>query len=122
MKNLLLLCLLFSLSSCFLFQEKGIVFNIENTSGSPITKVTISTSENLDSITFDKIDPNDYRQDFLSMKNNTLDGSYTLSFIREDGSLTTENLGYYTNGGPLERWIRFKITHDTTLVQFGDFN
>lgn len=121
MKKLLLLTLLAVISSCFLFQEKGIVFKIENTSDTTIINVKVSTSENLDSITFDNIVPNDYREDFLSMGNNKTDGSYTLSYTREDGSAVEENKGYYTNGGVMESWVRFEITNDSTLVKFGEF-
>ncbi|AZQ57867.1 hypothetical protein EJ994_03250 [Maribacter sp. MJ134] len=121
MKKLLLLSLLITLSSCFLFQDKGIVFKIENTSDYPVTNIKISTSEHLDSITFDEIAPKDYREDFLSMKNNKSDGHYTLSFTREDGTTVNENHGYYTHGGSLENWIHFEIQNDTTVVRYGDF-
>ncbi len=121
MKKLLLLSLLITLSSCFLLQDKGIVFKIENTSDYPVTDTKISTSEHLDSITFDEIAPKDYREDFLSMKNNKSDGHYTLSFTREDGTTVNENHGYYTNGGSLESWIHFEIQNDTTVVRYGYF-
>ncbi|PIB30637.1 hypothetical protein BFP77_04010 [Maribacter sp. 4U21] len=121
MKKLLLLCLFLSLSSCFLLQDKGIVFKVENTSDYPVTNIKIFTSEHLDSINFDEIAPKDYREDFLSMKNNKSDGHYTLSFIRKDGTTVNENHGYYTNGGSIESWIHFAIQNDTTLVRFGDF-
>jgi hypothetical protein len=122
MKKLLFLTLTLTLSSCFQFQEKDTVFKVENTSDTAVTNLTITTSENLDSITFKSIASNDYIEDFLSMKNNRLDGSYTLSYMREDGSLVNENYRYYTNGGSSEPWIRFEIRNDTTVVNFGDFN
>lgn len=121
MKKLLLLALLLTLSSCFLFQDKGIVFEIENTSDFPITNVKFSTSENLGSITFDKIAPKDYREDFLSMKHHKKDGAFTLSYVRSNGELVQENHGYYTNGSSLESWIRFEITNDSTVMKLGDF-
>lgn len=121
MKKLLFLTLLLTLSSCFQFQQRGILLKIENTSDYPITHIKVTTSEHLDSITFDKIAPKDYREDFLNMKNNTSDGHYILSYTRQDGSTATENHGYYTNGGSLESWIRFEITNDTTLTKFGNF-
>lgn len=98
------------------------MFKIENTSDTTITNVNISTSENLDSITFKSIAPKDYREDFLSMKHNRLDGSYTLSYTKGNGTVVNENYGYYTNGGSLESWVRFEIRKDTTVVKFGEFN
>ncbi|WP_396637546.1 hypothetical protein [Maribacter sp. R77961] len=121
MKKVILFVYLLTLSSCFLFKDKGVLLKIENVSDHPVTHIKISTSENLDSITFDEIAPKDYREDFLNMKNNKLDGHYTLSYIRQDGSTVTENHGYYTNGGALDSWIRFEIQNDTTFVNYGDF-
>ncbi len=86
-----------------------------------MTNLKIATSEDLDSIVFDKIASKDYREGFLSMKQNTSDGHYTLTYSRSDGKVVKENHGYYTNGGATESWIRFEITNDSTLVKFGEF-
>ena len=117
----LLILILILFNSCNLIQEKGIDFKIINNSDSQISNVKISTSENLDSITFEEIVPKDYREDFLSMKQNKVDGHYTLSYTRQDDTTVNENHGYYTNGGSLESWICFEIQNDTTLVKYGNF-
>ncbi len=121
MKKVLLLFLFIGLTSCFLFQENGIIFKIENNSDFPITNIKFTTTKNLDSITFDKISPNDFREDFLSMKHKTSDGSYTLSYIQKDSSIVETGTGYYTNGGSMDSWIRFEINNDTTTAKFGTF-
>lgn len=121
MKKLPFLLILILFNSCNLIQEKGIDFKIINNSDSQISNVKISTSENLDSITFEEIVPKDYREDFLSMKQNKVDGHYTLSYTRQDDTTVNENHGYYTNGGSLESWICFEIQNDTTLVKYGNF-
>ncbi|GMN09227.1 hypothetical protein MTsPCn9_03170 [Croceitalea sp. MTPC9] len=121
MKKLLLLCILLFLSSCFLFQEKGIDYKVINNSSYTITNVKISTSEHLDSVTYDSIAPNESREGFLSMKNNKSDGSYMLSYTKADGNIVAEEAGYYTNGSALDDWIRFEVTNDTTRITFGKF-
>lgn len=119
-KSLIFLCLVL-LSSCFLLQEKGIDFKVVNNSDVAITKVKISTSENLDSIIYTNISVNESREGFLSMKNNKKDGSYTITYTKADGNVVKESAGYYTNGGSLDSWIRFEIKNDTTLIKLGDF-
>jgi len=116
----LLILILILFNSCNLIQEKGIDFKIINNSDSQISNVKISASD-LDSITFDSTAAKDYREDFLSMKQNKVDGHYTLSYTRQDDTTVNENHGYYTNGGSLESWIRFEIQNDTTLVKYGNF-
>lgn len=119
MKKLLFLLSFVGSTSCIGFQEKGIPFKIINNSESAITGVKIATSENLDSITFEYIAKHDSREGFLSMKNNTTDGSYTLAFRDKDGNIKGISSGYYTNGNSLNSYIRFEIQDDTTLSNLG---
>ena len=121
MKKVSALILLAFLTSCSLFQEKGIDFKIVNTTSPTIKNVKISTSENLDTIKFNSIPPNYSKEGFLSMKHNKIDGSYTLSFERQNGNSKEIGYGYYSNGSPLQEWMRFEITNDSTLVKFGEF-
>ena len=67
---------------------------------------------------FDKIKPNQSVADFLSMKNNKHDGSYTLEFTRFNGIKESRGFGYYTNGGALDRWVEFEIQNDTITRKF----
>ncbi|MFS4468042.1 hypothetical protein [Maribacter sp. 2210JD10-5] len=121
MKKVKFIIILVSLCSCSIFQEKGITFKITNSADFPITGVKISTSENLESVSFDSIQKNESQEGFLSMKNNKMDGSYTLSYTHRDGSTKKISSGYYTNGTVLDSYIRFEITNDSALVKFGEF-
>lgn len=121
MKKTIFLFFLFIITSCNLFRHKGIDFKIANNTFAPITEVKISTTENLDSTTFDNIGENKSREGFLSMKHNKIDGAYIIEYTREDGNKIESTVGYYTNGTPLNNWIRFEIKSDTTLVNFGDY-
>ena len=121
MKKIIVLCLITLSVSCHLLQEKGIAFKITNSAEFPITDVKISTSENLESVTFASIQKNESQEGFLSMKDNKMDGDYTLSYTRKDGSTAAISSGYYTNGGALDNYTRFEITNDSTLVKFGEF-
>jgi len=121
MKKLLLSTLLLALCSCFQFQQKGIVLKIENASDYPINHIKIATTEQVDSVTFNVIAPKDYKQDFLDMTKNNVDGSFTISYMRHDGAVIKENHGYYSNGSAAENWIKFTIRNDSTLVNHGDF-
>ena len=113
MKKLIAMILLLSLNSCYLIKENGIQFTIENKSDFLIENVKFSTSEKLTIMEFDKIEPNQSVADFLSMKNNKHDGSYTLEFTRSNGIKESRGFGYYTNGGALDRWVEFEIQNDT---------
>ncbi|GAA4959461.1 hypothetical protein [Algibacter aquimarinus] len=110
--------LLLFTNSCYLLKENGIEIEIKNNNDSPITDIKFYTSEKLDILEFSKLKPNESFSKFLSMKKNTSDGSYILSFTREDGKIEHLKTGYYTNGGALDRWVRFNVEKDTTLVKY----
>ena len=118
MKKLIAITLILTLNSCYLFKEKGIEFTIENKSDSIIENVKFTTSENLTVMEFDKIEPNQSVEDFLSMKYNKSDGSYVLKFTRANGKMESQGYGYYTNGGALDRWVEFEIKNDTVTRKF----
>ena len=118
MKKLIAIILLLSLNSCYLLKKNGIEFTIENKSDFPIESVKFSTSEKLAVIVFDRIEPNQSVAEFLTMKNNKHDGSYTLEFTRSNGIKESRGFGYYTNGGALDRWVEFEIQNDTITRKF----
>lgn len=109
-------------SSCNFYQEKGVELILVNNSDALINDVVISTSEKLAIVSFDKIKPNETKEGFLSMKNNKVDGAYTLSFVRKDGILINEQSGYYSNGSPLNHVIQFEIKNDTVLIEYGNIS
>lgn len=107
-----------TLNSCFMFKENGIEMEIKNNSNKPITNLEFRTLEKLEVIKIDRIEPNESVSEFLSMRNNKTDGGYSLTFTREDGKKEIRDVGYYTNGGSLDRWVNFEIKSDTTFVRF----
>ena len=118
MKKLIVIITLLTFSSCFLLKENGIDVEIKNNSDLPIENVKFYTSEKLNVIKFDKIEPNQTVKNFLSMKDNQIDGSYTLEYNRVGGEKEYSGGGYYTNGGSLNELVQFEVKKDTTLVKF----
>ena len=57
--------------------------------------------------------------EFLSMRNNHSYGAYSLTFNRANGKKEIREDGYYTNGGSLDRWVKFEVKADTIFVEFG---
>lgn len=100
-----------------MFKENGIKVEIKNNSNEPITNVEFTTTEKLEAIKFDKIAPNTTVTEFLSMKNNQSDGAYFLTFTRMNGRNEISGGGFYTNGGSLDRWVKFKVENDTIFVK-----
>ena len=118
MKKLIIITLILTLNSCLLFKENGIEMKIKNNSSEPITNVEFTTTEKLEIIKIDKIEPNESVTEFLSMKKNKSDGAYSLTFTRANGKKEITGGGYYTNGGALDHWVDFKVENDTTIVKF----
>jgi len=118
MRKLTVVILIFTLSSCYLLKENGIDVEIVNNSNSTITNIKFTTSERLEFVEIEKIKPNETISEFLSMKYNKSDGGYFIEFTRADGKMEKSGGGYYTNGGSLDRWVKFEIQNDTTYVKF----
>lgn len=118
MKRYTVAILLLCLTACSLIREKGIEFTIENNSDFPIEDVKFYTRERLTVMEFDKIVVDQSVSDFLSMKDNKRDGNYILEFTRSDGTRELKGYGYYTNGGALDRWVKFEILNNSISVQF----
>ena len=104
-----------------MFRENGIELEIENNSDQAISDIKFTTSENLNSIDFETINPDVNVSDFLSMKNNKSDGSYILKFTRKNGKRETSGAGYYTNGGSLDSRIIFQIENDTVIAKTSQY-
>jgi len=101
-----------------MFKENGIEMKIKNDSSEPITNVEFTTTEKIEIIKIDKIEPNESVTEFLSMRKNKSDGAYSLTFTRANGKKEISGGGYYTNGGSLDHWVDFKVENDTTIVKF----
>ncbi len=91
---------------------------IKNDSNQPITNVEFTTTEKLEVIKIDRIEPNKSVTEFLSMRKNKTDGAYSLTFTRANGKKAISGGGYYTNGGSLDHWVDFIVKNDTTIVKF----
>jgi hypothetical protein len=120
-KNVIAILFILILNSCYSISENRIKVAIKNNSNEPITNLEFTTTENLDVIRIDRIEPKDQVKEFLSMEKNELDGGYTLTFTRTNGEEQFISTGYYTNGGPIYRSVIFTVETDTTLVVFNDF-
>ncbi len=118
MKKLLAIMIILTLNSCFMFKENGIEMKIKNDSSEPITNVEFTTTEKLETIKIDRIEPNESITEFLSMRKNKSDGAYSLTFTRANGKKEISGGGYYTNGGSLDHWVDFIVEKDTTIVKF----
>ena len=118
MKKLLALILVLTLNSCFFYKKDGIEMKIKNDSSQPITNVEFTTTEKLEVIKIDRIEPNESTTEFLSMRKNKTDGAYSLTFTRASGKKEISGGGYYTNGGSLDHWVDFIVENDTTIVKF----
>lgn len=118
MKKASILILLLGVLACGLFRENGIKFELYNNTHMPVTNVRFTTSEKLETVGNDRVEPNEYASGFLSMKNNRTDGAYVLEFTRSDGKEEKRSAGYYTNGGSLNKLVRFEIKPDTVIVKF----
>ncbi|WP_238320922.1 hypothetical protein, partial [Neotamlana nanhaiensis] len=118
MKKLLAIMIILTFNSCFMFEENGIEMKVKNDSSEPITNVEFTTTEKLDVIKIDRIEPNESVTEFLSMRKNETDGAYSLTFTRADGRKEISGGGYYTNGGSLDHWVDFTVKNDTTIVKF----
>ena len=91
---------------------------IINATSEPITNVEFTTTEKLEVIKIDRIEPNESVTEFLSMRKNKSDGAYSLTFTRASGKKEISGGGYYTNGGSLDHGVDFIVENDTTIVKF----
>ncbi len=101
-----------------MFKENGIEVKIKNNSSKPITNIEFTTTERIEIVKIDRIEPNKSATEFLSMKSNKTDGGYSLTFTRENGKKEISGGGYYTNGGSLDHWVDFEVENDTIIVKF----
>ena len=99
-------------------KENGIEIKVKNKSNSTIANVEFTTTERIEIINIEKLEPNKSKTEFLSMKNNKTDGAYSLTFTRANGKEELISCGYYSNGGSLDHWVDFEIENDTTIVKF----
>ena len=65
MKKLLVIIIILTLNSCIMFKENGIEMEIKNNSNEPITNAEFTTSEKLEVIKIDRIEPNESVNEFL---------------------------------------------------------
>ncbi len=112
--------LLFILSfiACKSYSKKGIEVAVFNHSSSVIVDVVVGTSEKLSTIVFEEVQKDENKSSRLVMEHNNTDGSYTISFKRLNGRKENITVGYYTNGGSLDRKMTIAVQNDTTLVTF----
>ncbi|WP_299716666.1 hypothetical protein [uncultured Tenacibaculum sp.] len=118
MKKLLGIVLILTLNSCIFYKKDGIEMKIKNDSSEPITNVEFTTTEKVNMIKIDRIEPNESVTEFLSMRKNKSDGAYSLTFTRASGKKEVSSGGYYTNGGSLDHWVEFIVKNETEIIKF----
>lgn len=107
-----------SLTSCSFFDRQGIKVEITNNSTEQISDINFTTSEQLDIVHLDHLAPKATVTEFLSMKDNKIDGNYSLTFKRGNGEHEMMKAGYYSNGTAINRKIIYSIEQDSTSVEF----
>lgn len=118
MKQCLLLIAVCVLNSCHLIgKADSVSFEITNNSENVISDIEFYTSEKLEIVNIDNIQPKQTISKVLQMKNNKTDGSYILKFKRKSGKEELYKNGYYTNGSPLEHTLSFNVKADTVIMQ-----
>ncbi len=78
----------------------------------PVISVPFNTSEKLEAVGIDRIEPNECTSGFLTKKNNIADGAYVFEFTRSNGKEERRVPGI------LQTAVRFKIKPDTVVVKF----
>ena len=84
----------------------------------PVISVPFNTSEKLEAVGIDRIEPNECTPGFLTKKNNIADGVYVFEFIRSNGKEEKKSAGYSANGSSFNKLVRFEIKPDTFVVKF----
>lgn len=120
-KILLFVFLTLALNSCNSSEDNGIDVTITNFSSEPLANLEFTTTELLDSVRIDKVQVDKRVTGFLSMQRNKTDGAYSLTFTRADGKIENSISGYYSNGGPLNKRVEYKVENGTVLVEFSDY-
>tara|TARA_R110002051_G_scaffold319870_2_gene404422 strand:- start:794 stop:1174 length:381 start_codon:yes stop_codon:yes gene_type:complete len=117
MKKLLAFTIILTFCACTFYKKDGIEMKIKNDSSEPITNVEFTTTEKLEVIKIDRIEPNESVTEFLSMRKNKTDGAYSLTFTLANGKKEISGGGYYTNGSSLDHWVDFIVENDTTIMK-----
>ncbi len=131
MKKILLSLLIISILCIFFITppifSNEIFVKVENNSRSDIENIKIYVSSSIeeskrlkidvsDTLYYRKLKSKDSFKYFQNMKNITADGSYIIEFERESGKVETIKHGYYSNGAPSDKGIRYSIENDTIIV------
>jgi len=110
MKRLLIILTL-SLVSCD--NKFGVELIIHNESTQTIDSLRVSTSDKMSTIKLTDIKKGQEKKDFLDMSETVqADGHYTME-LNTKRATKTKNIGYYTNGIPLDERIDIFVTDDS---------
>lgn len=101
-----------------------IFIHVENNSRSDIKNIKIYVSSTIeeskrrtldvsDTLYYIRLKPNDSFKYVQNMKNISGDGCYVIEFQRENKEVEVVKHGYYSNGSPLDKGIRYSIESDS---------
>ena len=98
--------------------QRRIRLVIHNNHERPIDSVVVTTSTNSSRVSIGNIEPGFSREDFLDMSDEPYaDGDYHVSIIA--GTITyLNNIGYFTNGSPVEKKLEIWFSRDTIRYEF----
>lgn len=97
--------------------DRGISIKLVNNSRMNITDIKFYTSEEVATYELEQLAPELVVEGFLSMEENKIDGHYILEYTDQEGE-QQRNTGYYTNGAPIEEFVRIEFKADTTEIKF----
>ncbi len=118
-KYFFIVLMLVMISSCSFNTKKGIKISIENKSNHNLENVSLSTTENVIELKLEKLNKGDVYSDFLSLKDNKVDGAYVIKFKRQNKEFEEHRFGYYTNGTALEDSMKIEILNNEIQVKYG---
>lgn len=99
----------------------GIHFKIVNNSNTAITNIKFYTTERTSEFVLDRLEKDATVEDFLSMRKNKAEGTYSIEYTDYKGDQVVRN-GFYAKGKPLDEFVRVAITQDTTIFTFSSAN
>lgn len=111
--------LFLSILSCTDYPDK-VVVELQNDSAESLRNIKITTTEELNSISFTELPKGDVKNTELQVEKNRADGQYVLEFDKS-GAHYKYLSGYYSNGFFFEKKIKWIVKNDTIIFKTNEF-
>lgn len=107
---------------CNQHNEEGIIVEVVNKTNNIIKVANFRASGFNNDLVFNNIQINSTIAGFYNMSDSTVhaDGSYQIEISNDLGEIQRVHGGYFTNGGPLDRKVRYTVYPDTIHTRFYD--